>query len=227
MSTSPVHNLPFTIIYASAPETLLFQLAKNRDASFLTLRRQQPIGRACYLIEMAHCAQQSFTEYGILPDRVYLASVGVDWPSDLTTVPGLWQYPLRFSFSNLTVLDLGIKDAALWLIPLLDATEPAAPLRRIFIRSCEDWYNQVLPFPFDALDKELSFRCEAKLLIGWAYDDEVNNTFVEIFQLNLPMLHFRGGIGVLYGEGPKCRFCIPSHCHSKFIYSLPSCSSTL
>jgi hypothetical protein len=224
ISSNQHHPLPFSIINASAPENLLFQLEQNRHASFLTLRRQQPKGRVSYLIEMAHGAQQGFTKHNIPPDRkwckAYLGSV--DWPGDLTTVPGLWQYPLRFSFLNLTVLDLGIKDAVLWLMPILDATDPAAPLRRIFIRSCDDWNEQVFPFPFDALDEALSFRLEAKLLIGWAYDDEAADTFIKIFQIKLPMLDSRGGIGVLYCVGPKGKFDISPHCRSKFIYSSPS-----
>jgi hypothetical protein len=108
-------------------------------------------------------------------------------------------------------LDLGIEDAIFWIVPILNATDPISPLRRIFVRSCEDWNTKAFPFPFDALDELLSFRPAAKLLIGWAYDDEVSDAFVKTFQTKLPLLHSRGSIGILYAAGPKCKFCISLH----------------
>jgi hypothetical protein len=214
LSSTQRLNIRFTIIHSSSPEILLFQLEKNQDASFFTLRRQRPEGRVCYLVEMAHKMQQMVDEHKLPPQpewcRYYLGCE--DWPRDLTTVPGLWKYPIPFKFSNLTFLDLGIEDATFWIIPLLNATDPAAPLRRIFIRSCCELKAQPFSFPFDALDEALGFYPAAKLLIGWAYNDEATDMFIKIFQTRLPLLYSRGGIGVLYAAGPKCKFCLSPRC---------------
>ena len=61
---------------------------------------------------------------------------GMQWPHDLSIVSGLWQYPLTFTFFVLTILNLQVHDASLWLILILVAMDPAAPLHRVLITQC-------------------------------------------------------------------------------------------
>lgn len=61
----------------------------------------------------------------------------VEYPLDLTTVEGVWKDPLP-NFANLIVLDLNLKSAIYWLIPIISAVRKAGPLRRIIIREIDD-----------------------------------------------------------------------------------------
>jgi hypothetical protein len=204
---SMIRNFPFVTIYTHAPENTLVQLRNYRDASFLAIRRVWSFPRRCsYVIEDIY-SYRTLTLGGFSPppSPPYRNFDDAHWPQDLTEVPGLWKYPLQFSFSNLTFLDLTIDDANYWLVPILVATDPAAPLRRVFIRGCMNYDDRVLPFPFEAVDKELGSRPEAKLLLGWAYDDELIDGFIYDFRHNLPQLNSSGRIGVLYGGGLYCK----------------------
>jgi hypothetical protein len=196
-------KIPFIIIYADAPEILLFELSHSANAAFLVIRRTLPVALCQYeyLIEDVYLYRKEIKDTGV-PYRNYRDG---DWPEYLTEVPGLWQYPLRTTFPNLTFLDLSIQDATLWLMPILNVTDSGV-LRRVFIRSCVDWGDQVLPFPFEALDQQLSIRPAAKLLIGWAYGDKESDCFISVFRNNLPRLTISGRLGILFARGSNCKY---------------------
>lgn len=210
----PQKNIPFLVIYADAPEIFLFELSHCSNAAFLVIRRTLPeaLRQYEYLIEDVYRYRKELEDTGVPSSSILYRNYRDGyWPDDLTDFPGLWQYPLRLTFPHIIFLDLSIQDATLWLIRILDATD-SGPLRRIFIRSCADWNDQVLPFPFEALDRQLSFRPAAKLLIGWAYGDDKSDGFINVFRRNLPRLTMSARLGILYGRGPNCkyslRFCI-------------------
>lgn len=208
----PQNPIPFVVIYADAPEILLFELSYGCNAAFLVIRRTLPaaLRQYDYLIEDVYRYRKELEDTGVPPSSIlYRSYRDGDWPDDLTEVPGLWQYPLRITFPNLTFLDLSIQDATLWLMPILDATDSGA-LRRVFIRSCADWDDQVLPFPFEALDRQLSFRPAAKLLIGWAYGHDECDSFINVFRSNLPRLTVSGRLGILSGRGPNGKYSFKS-----------------
>ena len=165
------------------------------------------IRKSTYVVADAHSLRVALQNIHIpYSAELYNTFRGVRWPHDLSTVPGLWQYPLTFKFYSLTILNLEVYDAALWLIPILVATDPAAPLRRILITQCAAWDECLQPFPFQALDEQLGSRPHAKLLLAWASDDGESDDFIDVFKSRLPVINSTGKIGVLYADGPRCKF---------------------
>lgn len=166
------------------------------------------IRKSTYVVADAHRLRVALLQDVNIPysSELFNTFRGVRWPHDLSTIPGLWQFALTFQFHSLTILNLGVHDAALWLIPILVATDPAAPLRRVLITQCPAWDECLQPFPFQALDEQLESRPQAKLLLGFALDDGESDDFVDIFKGRLPVLNSTGRIGVLYADGPRCKF---------------------
>lgn len=200
----------FFVVVADSPEILLLKLRCCRGIRCITIRRSLPmhIRPSTYVVEDAHSLRIALQDINIpYRSELYNTWRGVRWPHDLSTVPGLWQYPLTFTFFALTILNLQVHDAALWLIPILAATDPAAPLRRVLITQCAGWDECLEPFPFQALDERLGSRPQAKLLLAWASDDGESDDFIEVFKSGLPLLNSTGRIGILYGDGPRCKSC--------------------
>ena len=118
----------------------------------------------------------------------------------------MWNEPLTFSFTNITLLDLTMDDAVLWLVMILEAIPSSTSLQRLIIRFCKSWDESALPFPFADLDRLLSTFPDAKLLIAWGWGGG-EDSFIEDFRRQLPILASRGFIGVLYSSGPYCESC--------------------
>jgi hypothetical protein len=185
------------------------------------------IRNATYLLEEIHGLRLALQQINVpYKAELYNTLRGVQWPHDLSTVPGLWQYPLTFEFLSLTILNLGVQDAALWLIPILAATLSDAPLRRILITHCASWDECLQPFPFEALDEQLGSRPQAKLLIGWATDDAESDEFVNVFKTRLPIANSLGKVGILYSDGPRCKSHTSCCVTANLFFHLPSCPST-
>lgn len=205
---SPPSQSQFFVVVADSPEILLLKLRWCRGIRCITIRRSLPtnIRKSTYVVEDAHYVRIALQDINIpYRSELYNTLHGVRWPHDLSTVPGLWQYPLTFKFHSLTILNLGVDDAALWLIPILVATDPAAPLRRVLITQCAGWDECLQPFPFQALDEQLGSRPQAKLLVAWASDDGELDDFIDVFKSRLPLINSTGRIGVLYADGPRCK----------------------
>lgn len=207
---SPSSASQFFVMIADSPEILLLKLRWCRGVRCLTIRRSLPAHTrtSTYVVEDLHYLRTSLQDANIpYCSDMYDTYRGVRWPQDLTTIPGLWQNPLNFTFSALTILNLQIYDAVLWLIPILAATDADAPLRRVLIGQCAGWDECLQPFPFQALDEQLGSRPEAKLLLAWALDDGKSDGFIDVFKSRLPRLGSNGRIGILYAGGPHCKCC--------------------
>lgn len=208
-------TLPFVIIRSRTPEGMIVSLRKFSSARFLWI--QQPVGYASwgYVVEMLNYARMGeamrtldpssspITEASSSAKRVEFSNIHVPWPCDLDDVPGLWKYPLDTTFYNLKVLDLDLRDAVFWLIPILQATHSSAPLRRILLRACDNYMMTVLPLQFEELEEILHRRKAVKLLLAWASTDD--EPFIKFFRRRLRNIDKDGRIGVLYERGPKCK----------------------
>lgn len=205
---SIVHtHLDLSIIKSNDPAIFLSKLESARHAAYLILRRPSNCTESHYLIERIHDHRQTLVVHKRYTGAEFSRDAfhhfeGVRWPGDLSAVPGPWRHPLHFSFPRLVVLDMGMQDAVLWLVPILKAIEPGAPFRRLLLRFCDDHDAQALPFPFEALDHCLSTIPTAKLLIGWAWGGIPE--FAKTFRRNLPKLESEGRIMILHSLGPNC-----------------------
>jgi hypothetical protein len=200
-----------TIIYSNDPHHLRSALSDKQTASFLILRRPPSAGRlpSGYYIDYVHVHR------GVLERLQYLTTVpatrnqwfhyhGLYWPHDLSILPGPWRSPLSFSFHRLTILDLDLHDAVYWLIPILNAVRPTAPLRRVILRGCDDHDSHPLPFPFADFDTCLMAWPAAKVLLGWAFIEDA--PFIAEWHQHLPTLASTNRIAILYSGGPNCLY---------------------
>lgn len=198
-------------ITSNDPETLLQRLQSNCTASLLTLRRPSK-GKSGYDIERVYqhrlllALRMQCTNYKPSHEEEFFFEEA-RWPDNLANIYGLWNEPLTFSFENIQLLDLTMDDAVLWLVTILEAIHPSAPLQRLIIRFCEDWDQSALPFPFADLDRLLNGFPNAKLLIAWGWGR--NDSFARSFTLRLPILSSKGWIKVLYSNGPNCESSCP------------------
>lgn len=212
MSTAgiPSRFPSFTIITADTPEAALVSFVRYSCAEYLWIRRPVDVESSGYVVEEVSMQRRCMrvVNEDVEPD-IYAEDIefagGIPWPHDLMDVPGLWKYPLPTTFDFLTVLDLAIGDAAFWIIPIVRATPPTAPLRRILLRFCVDWKTTAIPFPFRELNETLGPRSDVKLLLAWAHVDERENGFINVFKSRLRKLNKDRRIGVLYESGPKCK----------------------
>jgi hypothetical protein len=199
--------LQFSILISHTPEHLIALLRVKRKTRFLILRRTHPpppepgyyverVQKHRARLEMA--SEFDGEEYSREDWHIF---EGLYCPTDLSVLPGLWKSPLGFGFPNLTLVDFTLQDAVYWTMPILQAIEPTAPLRRIVIRGCQDWEYEI-PFPFHAFDAHLIDRPTVKVLLAFVLGDE--DDFPAQWKERLPMLEAAGRIGLLYGYGPNC-----------------------
>ena len=199
---------PFKILSAFDPDTMRSLLFSNRAFPFLILRRppSPAYSRSGYYIEFIHNtraqlhAHRLFTGHPISRNQWFYHD-GLYWPDDLSFFPGPWKYPLTFSFSRLTILDIDVQDAVYWLLPILAAIESHAPLRRIILRGCVDYDSHPIPFPFDSFDTSLHPWPDAKLLLAWAESEDA--PFIAEWRARLPTLNAENRIAILYSDGPN------------------------
>jgi hypothetical protein len=208
MLTPQLNNEPISFVFVTTnnPTEFLSGVRANSDSSFLILRRPLVSRRTGYAIEHVHFQRMVLN----LTERDYGSTIlqfhrGVIFPWDLTFADGPWRRPLNLSLPNLTLLDLGMHDAVLWLIPLLTAIPSLTDFRRLIIRNCDDHNRLALAFPFEQLDYQWARLPAMKLLIGWGMDHIISDMFVNVFRSNLPMLESAGRIEVLYSAGPRCK----------------------
>lgn len=204
----------FTIIPSNVPETLMSALYIKRRASFLVFRR--PVSARSrssgYIIETVHgkrgrlLCRLATCGVEITEDKWYYHG-GLYWPDDLAALPGPWKDPLTFSFPRLMLLDLDVRDAVYWLMPILQAMDPHTPFRRVILRGCVDYDEHAVSFPFGAFDSYLDHWPAAKVLIGWAGSEE--DYFIQVWRTCLPKLEAAGRIGVLYSYGPHGMLNVP------------------
>jgi hypothetical protein len=210
MSASPIlsPSPKFTIIAADDPEIILSMLPTKRTATFLIFRRSAQFSSdLLYYIERIHTHRQLLLISCLMDKREIQDNErdyheGLYWPSDLGELPGPWKNPLPFTFPRLMLLDLDVRDAVYWLMPILQAIKTYAPFRRVILRGCVDYNNHAIPFPFEAFDTQLEPWPDAKVLLTWAYSDK--DEWIQYWRESLPRLEAVGRIGLLYAAGPKC-----------------------
>ncbi|KAF8804286.1 hypothetical protein BYT27DRAFT_7214003 [Phlegmacium glaucopus] len=177
---------------------------------YIILRRPINSFNSGYILERVHLRREVLlaADAAGVPytEEEYSFHGGVYWPENLRTVRTMWQSRSRFTFTfpNLRLLNMGIKDAVLWLVPILRSTTPSEVLRRVIIRDCDSWNMQLYSFPFQNLDNILSAFPMAKMLIGWASEND--DPYIGVFRRGLPTLENEGRIEALYIDGPRSVF---------------------
>lgn len=124
----------------------------------------------------------------------YMMYESRNYPHDLSAIYGIWREPLGFTFKNLVVLDMEIREALYWLFPILHAT--GQHLRRIILRQLQQLEGLAFPFPFTQLDHYLYDRYEVKVII--LFPDEGEMTMM---QEKLPLLHYLTRLEHINAEG--------------------------
>lgn len=190
-----------TILTTNDPTTLLSELESNQLASFLILRRPIDLRPSGYLIERVHERSELCKTRQAFGLVCYEESEEDEEYDAIVPVSHLWELPLQLSFPDLVVLDLGMEDAVLWMIPILNAISPSSPFRRLLLRNCDSWTLQARPFPFMALDNSLRARPEVKVLLGWAMDKDDGTAYVSYFRSRLQRLESDGRLAILYRDG--------------------------
>ena len=145
--------------------------------------------------------------YRRTPSTKWFYFNGLYWPDGLESLPGPWNIPFTFSFSNLTILDLDVKDAVYWLIPILHALHQNAPLRCIILHSCVDHNAYPLPFPFHSFNSTMLHHPATMLLLTWGNSEE--DCWIQEFHFYLPILNSTARILILYSGGPLSTFTDP------------------
>ncbi|KAF8808355.1 hypothetical protein BYT27DRAFT_7210899 [Phlegmacium glaucopus] len=178
-----------SIITTHHPGSFLKTLEDDSHMKYLVIRRPVKGGRGGYILEEVHMRRNVLELVEGVTGIPYTQTEydfysGIYWPKDLREVRTLWQTELTFTFLNLRLLDVGIRDAVIWLTLIIDSIPASTVLRRVIVRNCHDWNMQ--------------------LLIGWAYEDD--EPFIAVFRQRLPTLQNAGKIAVLYCAGPRSVF---------------------